>query len=128
MGLRLPVERLKIEPTVLVEGNTLIFKQSALQRRTDAVARTDTPFGVDHPVPGQVLRAPLERITNPPRSDARISRKIDAGWRRNHGRDSAIGHDTTFRYLPYDFENRRAMGTAIYRLMAVAYQVPQSRM
>ncbi len=128
MGLRLPVERLKIEPTVLVEGNTLIFKQSALQRRTDAVARTDTPFGVDHPVPGQVLRAPLERITNPPRSDARISRKIDAGWRRNHGRDSAIGHHATFRYLPHNFEDRFPVRLPILGLMALEYQVPQSRM
>ena len=70
LGLRLPVERLKIEPAVQVEGNPLIFEQSALQRRTHPLAGADTPLGVDYSVPGQVLRASLERISNPTCSDA----------------------------------------------------------
>ncbi len=68
--VRLPVERLKIEPVVPVEGDPLIFQQCALQRGTYAVARADTPLGINHPVPGQVLWASLESISNPTRSDA----------------------------------------------------------
>ena len=70
MGLRLPIERLKIEPAMLVEGNPFIFEQSALQRRTQPVAGADTPLGVDYSVPRQVLRASLECISDPARSDA----------------------------------------------------------
>ncbi len=78
MGLRLPIERFKIEPAMLVEGNPFIFEQGALQRRTHSVAGADTPLGVDYSVPGQVLRASLERISNPTCPDAGIGQKIDA--------------------------------------------------
>ena len=70
MGLRLPVERLKIEPAMLVEGDPFIFEQSALQRRAHSVAGADTPLGIDYSVPGQVIRASFERISDPACSDA----------------------------------------------------------
>ena len=125
---RLPVERLKIEATARVERNTLIFEQGALEGRSHAVPTADPTLGVDHPVPGQLLRATPKGVSNPASSDACIGHKSDASWRWDQGRDSAIGHDATFGYLSYDFENRRAVGLAILRLMAIEYQVPQSRM
>ena len=78
MGLRLPVQRFKIEPAMLVEGNPFIFEQGALQRRAHSVPRADTPLGVDYSVPGQVLRASLECISNPSCPDAGVGQKIDA--------------------------------------------------
>ena len=106
MGLRLPIERLKIESAKLVEGNPLIFEQCALQRRAHSVAGADTPLGVDYSVPGQVLRALLERISNPTRSDPGICRKINPCRWRNQGSDSAVGHHAPFRYLLNNFEDR----------------------
>ncbi len=55
---------------MLVEGNPFVFEQPALQRRTHSVAGADTPLGIDYAVPGQVLRASLESISDPTRSDA----------------------------------------------------------
>jgi len=106
LGLRLPIERLKIEPAIPVEGNPFIFEQGALERGTYSVAGADTPLGVDYSVPGQVLRASFERISDPARSDAGISRKIDAIRWRNQGGDSAVGHYAPFRYLLNNFEDR----------------------
>jgi len=128
LGLRLPIECLKIEPAMLVEGNPFIFEQGALQRRAHSVAGTDTPLGIDYSVPGEVLRASLECISNPTRFDAGISRKIDARRRRNQGSDSAVGHHAPFRYLLNNFEDRFSVRLPIFRLMVVGNQVPQSRM
>ena len=63
---------------MLVEGNPFIFKQGTLQRRAYSIARADTPLGIDYSVPGQVLRASPECISNPTCPDAGISQKIDA--------------------------------------------------
>jgi hypothetical protein len=37
------------------------------------VARADTPLGIDYSVPGQVLRAALESISNPTSPNTRVS-------------------------------------------------------
>ena len=128
MGLRLPIERVKIEPAMLVEGNPFIFEQGALQRGTHSVAGADTPLGVDYSVPGQVLRTSLERISYPTRSDAGISRKIDACRWRNQRSDSAVGHHAPFRYLLNNFEDRFPVRPPIFGLIVGGNQVPQSRM
>ncbi len=128
MGLRLPIERIKIELAMLVEGNPFIFEQGALQRRAHSVARADTPLGVDYSVPGQVLRASLECISNPSCPDAGISRKIDACRWRNQGSDSTVGHHSPFRYLLHNVEDRFPVCLPIFGLIVGGNQVPQSRM
>ena len=128
MGLRLPIERLKIEPAMLVEGNPFIFEQGALQHRAHSVARADTPLGIYYSVPGKVLRASLESISNPTRSDAGIGRKIDARRWGDEGGDSAVGHHAPVRYLLNNFEDRFSVRLPIFRLLVVGNQVPQSRM
>ncbi len=128
MGLRLPIERLKIEPAILVEGNPFIFEQGALQRRAYSMARADTPLGIDYSVPGQVLRASLKCIPNPTCPDAGISQKIGASRWRNQGSDSSVGHHAPFRYLLNNFEDRFSVRLPIFRLLVVGNQVPQSRM
>jgi len=128
LGLRLPIERLKIEPAISVEGNPFIFEQGALESRTHSVAGADTPLGIDYSVPGQVLRTPFERISNPTCPNAGISRKIDARWWRNQGSDSAVGHHAPFRYLLNNFEDCFPVRLPICGLIVVGNQVPQSRM
>ena len=119
MGLRLPIQRIKIEPAIPVEGNSFIFEQGALERRTYSVARADTPLSIDYSVPGQMLRAPFERISNPTRPDAGISRKIDACRWRNQRSDSAVGHHAPFRNLLNNFEDRFSVRLLIFGLVIV---------
>jgi len=73
----------EVDPSVLVNYNPFVRQEEALNLRAFAGAQADAPPGIDHPLPGNLLRTLGHGVADPARLDVLVASQIDSRGRRD---------------------------------------------
>lgn len=83
-------------PLIAFEVNLVIYKEDALFRQPlplalGAGAVADFALGIDHPLPGYIIRTGGQGIADPAWAKGFIIQQGNAVWRRDHLGDLPVG-------------------------------------
>jgi len=108
-----PAILLEIYSSAVIEFNTLVLQQFTLL--TGSWTRTDHTLGVDHTLPGDVVRAGSHRPSHPARSKSQVALRIHACRRWDHGCYPAVSCHPAERYLADNLPDQQFVCSWIMR-------------